>query len=202
VSESVANCGLRFRAQRERRGLTLEDVAASTKISTSLLRALERDDLTRWPKGIYGRAFLRAYADAIGWSADSLVDDVLHHVRTFQDVTAAGDADSTDMARSPMRLTLGAEVGTRRHIATHTLDAAVTLAAVFCIAALIGTAMDVSILGAAAGVALVWYPIAHALFGGFSPVGLLTKARRVSTTYVPHEPGADHQAFADYQVTH
>ena len=177
---------------------------APTKISTSLLSALERDDLTRWPKGIYGRAFLRAYADAIGWSAESSLDDVLQHLRTFDDVpVAAGDANSTgSVTRSPLRLTLGAEVLTRRYSATHAVDAAVTLAALLCIAALIGTAAEVGVLSAAAGVALVWYPIAHAVFGGFSPTRLLTNARRAGTMNIPDEPGADRQAFADYQVTH
>ena len=58
VSTSI---GSRLRAERESRGIALADVADATKIAPSLLEALERDDLARWPKGMYRRSFFRAY---------------------------------------------------------------------------------------------------------------------------------------------
>jgi transcriptional regulator with XRE-family HTH domain len=58
--------GPTLRQQRERRGLALADVAERTKISPHLLRSLERGDVSCWPGGIYRRAFLRAYAAAVG----------------------------------------------------------------------------------------------------------------------------------------
>ena len=45
-----------LRGERERRGLTLEAIADSTKIKQSLLAALERNDMSRWPAGKIGRA--------------------------------------------------------------------------------------------------------------------------------------------------
>jgi transcriptional regulator with XRE-family HTH domain len=58
--------GSALRQQRERRGLTLAAIANSTRISQRLLASLERGDVSRWPRGIYRRAFVRAYASAVG----------------------------------------------------------------------------------------------------------------------------------------
>ncbi len=65
--------GLALRRERERRGISLEAVAESTKIGLALLTGLERGDLARWPSGIFRRAFIRAYADAIGLVPDEVV---------------------------------------------------------------------------------------------------------------------------------
>ena len=65
--------GPRLRHERERRQITLKAIADDTKISRSLLEALERDDVSRWPTGIFRRAFVRSYAEAIGLNADEVV---------------------------------------------------------------------------------------------------------------------------------
>jgi transcriptional regulator with XRE-family HTH domain len=62
-----------LRRERERRGISLQDLASVTKISASLFAAMERNDFSRWPSGIFGRAFLRAYADAVGLDAEEIV---------------------------------------------------------------------------------------------------------------------------------
>jgi hypothetical protein len=56
----------KLRAARERRGIPLSSIAATTKVSVSHLAALERNDLSRWPVGIYRRAWIRGYAAAAG----------------------------------------------------------------------------------------------------------------------------------------
>ncbi|MEO8256151.1 MAG: helix-turn-helix domain-containing protein [Acidobacteriota bacterium] len=58
--------GARLRRERERRQIALSSISANTKISVSFFEALERDDLSRWPTGIFRRAFIRAYAGGIG----------------------------------------------------------------------------------------------------------------------------------------
>jgi transcriptional regulator with XRE-family HTH domain len=58
--------GPRLRRERERRQISLASIAANTKISLSLLQGLERDDVSRWPHGIFRRSFVRDYATAIG----------------------------------------------------------------------------------------------------------------------------------------
>lgn len=67
--------GDRLRRQRERRGVTLEAIAKSTKVSKSLFAALERGDCSRWPGGVYSRAYIRAYAEAVGMDPNEAVDD-------------------------------------------------------------------------------------------------------------------------------
>jgi transcriptional regulator with XRE-family HTH domain len=63
--------GGRLRSQREQQQVSLTTIAERTKIKLSLLEALERDDLTHWPHGIFGRSYIRAYAEAIGLDPDA-----------------------------------------------------------------------------------------------------------------------------------
>jgi transcriptional regulator with XRE-family HTH domain len=65
--------GSRLRQQRERRQISISTVAAKTKILGALLEGLERDDLSRWPSGLYRRSFVRAYAVAIGLDPEPIV---------------------------------------------------------------------------------------------------------------------------------
>ena len=68
-----ASFGARLREEREKRGVTLEQVAASTKIKQSLFAGLERGDLTGWPDGLFKRAFVREYAKVVGLDAERIV---------------------------------------------------------------------------------------------------------------------------------
>src|SRR6187455_3336299 len=69
--------GARLRQQREERQVALTTISTKTKIKASLLEALESDDVSTWPKGLYGRAYLRDYATAIGIDPETLVSDFL-----------------------------------------------------------------------------------------------------------------------------
>ena len=52
--------GARLRQERERRQIPLKSIAEGTKIGISLLEGLERDDVSRWPSGIFRKSFVRA----------------------------------------------------------------------------------------------------------------------------------------------
>jgi transcriptional regulator with XRE-family HTH domain len=78
--------GPRLRRERERRHISLESIAVNTKISLSLLEALERDDVRRWPSGIFRRSFLRSYAQAIGLDPGEVLREFLER---FPDPTEA-----------------------------------------------------------------------------------------------------------------
>ena len=65
--------GARLRHERERRQIALKSIAEGTKIGIGLLAGLERDDVSRWPSGIFRKSFVRAYAEAIGLNADAVV---------------------------------------------------------------------------------------------------------------------------------
>jgi transcriptional regulator with XRE-family HTH domain len=77
VIQMASHFGARLRQQRENQELTLDTIADQTKIKASLLEALERDDISHWPPGIYRRAYVRAYANAIGLDADAVVREFL-----------------------------------------------------------------------------------------------------------------------------
>ena len=67
--------GPRLRSERERRGISLETIAAVTNVGADLWDGLERNDFSRWPTGIFARAFVRDYARAVGLDADEVVDE-------------------------------------------------------------------------------------------------------------------------------
>jgi transcriptional regulator with XRE-family HTH domain len=67
--------GPRLRRLRERRGITLDELAVATKVSVDLWEAMERNDFSRWPAGIFARAFIRDYARAIGIEPAAVVDE-------------------------------------------------------------------------------------------------------------------------------
>jgi cytoskeletal protein RodZ len=73
--EPFQTFGPRLRQERERRQISLTSIAENTKISRSLLEALERDDVSRWPTGIFRRSFVRSYALAIGLDPDEIVKE-------------------------------------------------------------------------------------------------------------------------------
>lgn len=56
----------RLRHYRQRAGISLGEVAAETRVRPDLLEAFERNDLSAWPKGLFARAWVRAYASAVG----------------------------------------------------------------------------------------------------------------------------------------
>jgi transcriptional regulator with XRE-family HTH domain len=97
MSESF---GARLRRRREEQQIALGTIAERTKIKQSLLEALERDDISHWPTGIFRRAFIRAYAHAIALDPDVVVREFFE---VFPDpvevVTPAALAAAADTAR-------------------------------------------------------------------------------------------------------
>lgn len=82
--------GIRLRRRREAQHVELATIAQRTKIKLSLLDALERDDVSQWPAGIFRRAYVRAYADAIGLDPDAVVREFLE---AHPDPVEASEAD-------------------------------------------------------------------------------------------------------------
>src|SRR5262245_47305788 len=69
--------GDKLRQARERRGVTLRQIADSTKLSVAVLDALERNDFSRLPGGIFSRAFVRSFAAEVGLDPEQMVRDFL-----------------------------------------------------------------------------------------------------------------------------
>jgi hypothetical protein len=65
----------RLRRHRERNRIPLEEISRDTRVKLELLEGLERNDLSEWPRGLYARAYIRAYAAAIGLDGADAVDE-------------------------------------------------------------------------------------------------------------------------------
>ncbi len=67
--------GLRLRAARERQGISLDAIAQRTKVSVTLWQAMERNDFTKWPTGLFARSYVRDYCIIVGLNAEEMVDE-------------------------------------------------------------------------------------------------------------------------------
>ena len=69
--------GEELRRERELRQISLREVAEATKINLRFLEAMERNDFTDLPGGLFNRGFVRAYCQHIGADAEGLVNAYL-----------------------------------------------------------------------------------------------------------------------------
>jgi cytoskeleton protein RodZ len=71
----MGSFGERLRREREMRGITLNEIAESTKISRRHLESLEKEDFESLPGGIFNKGFVRAYARYLGIDEEQAVAD-------------------------------------------------------------------------------------------------------------------------------
>lgn len=92
MTVSPESFGARLRLRREERQIDLLAIAEQTKIKLALLEALERDDVSQWPAGIFRRAYIRTYAHAIGLEPDVVLREFLEVHPEPDDFTATAAA--------------------------------------------------------------------------------------------------------------
>jgi hypothetical protein len=160
--------GRRLRAERERRLISLESIAANTNVNVALFRGLERDDVSAWPGGIFRRSFFRAYARAIGVDVEANLREFLERFPDpYLPSSPTSDAAPAGRAHRPaagggLRLTLAESpkpfTGGRLLRRPHHRAAAVAmdLAAVLALALLASLALD-DFWAPLAVIALVYY---------------------------------------------
>jgi transcriptional regulator with XRE-family HTH domain len=166
VTERRAAFCARLKAAREKKGVSLEQIAASTKISRSLFTGLEGTDLSRWPKGLYRRSYLRDYLKAVDLPPESVVAEF---VRLFPEEGAVPEAacdDPEDASPAPLSMTLAegrAErmAKARRRIGAATIDAGI----VTVVCGLASWVLQADIRTSGALVALGYYSISTAALG-------------------------------------
>lgn len=148
--------GPSLKAERDRRGITLQAIADSTKIAASLLAALERNDLSRWPKGIFRRAFLREYVVALGLPPEPIVAEF---VRLFPDGTTRDLPPATEL-----RLTFESEPSAAGSaIRARAITAAVEACAIVTVGSACGWMLGAPLWSAIGVLALSYYSIAAVL---------------------------------------
>jgi cytoskeletal protein RodZ len=98
--------GGRLRYERERRQIALKSIAEGTKISTALLEGLERDDVSRWPSGIFRKSFVRSYAEAIGLDPEPIVREFVERYPDPLEVQTVTQEIITPQSVSPLSIKL------------------------------------------------------------------------------------------------
>ncbi len=73
MSLPMASFGENLRREREMRGVTLEEISHATKIGVRTLEALELENFSKLPGGIFTRSFIRAYARYIGLDEEKVM---------------------------------------------------------------------------------------------------------------------------------
>lgn len=157
MNASRLDFGPTLKARREEHGVALRAIADSTKISLSLLTALERNDLSRWPRGIFRRAYFRDYLAAIGLPPEPLLTEF---VRLFPDEPLAEPGDENE----PVTLTLALEVDVRANARRAWLRAAAAigeLTAVVAIGAAAAHVLAADLWTSSGLVGLIYYPVAN-----------------------------------------
>ena len=90
--------GGRLRRLREKRSVTLRQIAAATNIPVGQLEALERNDIGRVPGGIFLRAIVRSYAQEVGADPELIVRDL---IASFpEDATGVSQASQIDYEKA------------------------------------------------------------------------------------------------------
>jgi cytoskeletal protein RodZ len=93
-----------LRAARERRGVSLQELSAATKIPLPSIEALERNDLTRLPGGVFTRGFVKTYAREVGLDPGETLQDFLDRFEAPPAPAADAPASGIDgAARNGLR---------------------------------------------------------------------------------------------------
>lgn len=75
MSSGERKLGEVLRSEREKRAVTLEQIAASTKINIRLLRSLEEEQFEELPVKPFVRSFVRSYCQFLGLDAETLLNE-------------------------------------------------------------------------------------------------------------------------------
>ncbi|WP_205479163.1 helix-turn-helix domain-containing protein [Sphingomonas arenae] len=108
-----ATVGERLRAARESQGLSLEDIAARTRIPTRHLESLEAGEWDRLPAPTYSLGFAKSYASAVGLDRTEIGDRLREEMGGTRRAAAVHEVyEPADPARvMPKWLVIAAIVG-------------------------------------------------------------------------------------------
>lgn len=94
----MASLGAQLKQEREKQGMTLEQISLATKIGTRMLRALEEEHFDQLPGGIFNKGFIRAYARCLHMDEDQAIAD---YVAATTVASAANQSDNNDQTPVP-----------------------------------------------------------------------------------------------------
>ena len=105
----MTNFGASFKKARESKGISLEQIANQTRISTRFLAAIENEDFQALPGGIFNRGFVRAFAEVVGLDPEEAVAGYnrLTSVREPSDVVASENVQPPKTERNLYPIAIG-----------------------------------------------------------------------------------------------
>jgi cytoskeleton protein RodZ len=83
--------GEHLKREREMRGVSLDEIAAATRISTRFLEAIENERWDQLPGGVFNRGFIRSIARFLGLDEDSLVAEYALGIKDHAETGAGAD---------------------------------------------------------------------------------------------------------------
>ncbi len=199
--------GPNLRRLRVQRGISLERISEATKVSPDFWVGLERNDFSRWPSGIYARAYVRAYAIEIGADPEVAVNEfcrwfpqgdrragrvvkeqaaIVGHDLQWTDDLAPGLNDRRAPAPAPITAGRSAAVTRLRRFTAAGAD----IAAIFAVSIVLKSLVQVGWLTAIAGIAAAYHTAALVAIGSSPAVWALEtylesrhpEARRAKST--------------------
>lgn len=99
----MAALGPYLRDLRERRGLSLEEMARATRVATRYLEALEADDFRALPAPAFTKGFIRAWCQAVGADPAEALARYQPHAGPEHPRPAAPAVDATAKAHAQAR---------------------------------------------------------------------------------------------------
>ncbi len=74
-----------FKQVRETKGLTIDEVAAKTRIRTDFVKALEDGNFAKLPDQVFARGFVRSYARSLGLDEEDAIHRFVQSAGAFYD---------------------------------------------------------------------------------------------------------------------
>jgi transcriptional regulator with XRE-family HTH domain len=103
----MASLGQELKRERELRGISLREIADSTRINLRFLQAIEEDRMDALPGAFFIRAILRSYAKSIGIDENQVLNKY-QEIYAFEEQLQYGESAKrpAPRPRQPVRLTL------------------------------------------------------------------------------------------------
>jgi cytoskeleton protein RodZ len=120
--------GSKLQEARQRQGLSLDGISNRTKISVRYLKAIERNDVSPLPGGVFARGFVRSFATEVGLDSDALVQEFVAEHPDSSITTGFPDAEATT-APEPPAISSDPPTAGRPFIAPSTIASMVAVAA-------------------------------------------------------------------------
>ena len=93
MQQGVSGLGERLQHAREARGLSIADVAGTTRMSERAILAIDRERFHLLPGGIFRRTYIRSYAEAVGLDGAACVRSYVQHFETSETANDGGTGD-------------------------------------------------------------------------------------------------------------